>query len=176
MYKAIKLLTSVCSFVVMLKSVLPQIKKVAVVLCFTLAGIINYCFIPPLDEPELLAWSNKCFTQSYDPSADEKLKKFEFTLTGDAFVRLRKTYQNGKQEYYSFHLHRLNDMAYLGNEATGTLQFTTTGEDIIVQTYKDRKGDVDSMANVLTVPVKNMGPERLDSLQKAIEYFKAKSL
>lgn len=124
----------------------------------------------------MLNWGNKCFTESYDPSAEEKLKKFEFTLTNDAFVRLRKTYQNGKQEYYSFHLHRLNDMNYLGTSESGILQFKTTADDIIVQTYNDRKGDVDSMANVLNIPVKNMGAERLDSLHNVIEYFKAKGL
>lgn len=143
---------------------------------FTLAGIINYCFVPALDEQEMLTWSNRCFTESYNPPAEEKLKKWEFTLTSDAFVRLRKTYTNGKQEYYSFHLHRLNDMAYLGTPATGTLQFKTGSDDIIVQTYNDRKGDVDSMTNVLNIPVKNMGAERLDSLQKVIEYFKNKGL
>jgi len=147
-----------------------------VVLFITLAGIINYCFVPALDEQEMLTWSNKCFNESYNPSPEEKLKKFEFTLTSDAFVRLRKTYTNGKQEYYSFHLHRLNDMNYLGTSESGILQFKTTADDIIVQTYNDRKGDLDSMANVLNIPVKNMGAERLDSLHNVIEYFKAKGL
>jgi hypothetical protein len=165
----------VCSLVVMPKSVLSSIKKIAVFCFFTLAGIINYGFVPTVDEQEILAWSNRCFTQSYDAS-EEKLKKYEFTLTNDAFVRLRKTFTNGKQEYFSFHLKRLNDMAYLGTPATGILQFKTTDEDIIVQTYNDRKGDVDSMATVLNVPVKNMSAERLDSLRTALDYFKAKSL
>ncbi len=143
---------------------------------FTLAGIINYCFIPALDEQEMITWGNKCLNESYAPPAEEKLKKWEFTLTNDAFVRLRKTYQNGKQEYFSFHLHRLNDMEYLGDETTGTLQFKTNTDDIIVQIYNDRKGNVDSMANELDIPVKNMRTERLDSLHNIMEYFKAKSL
>ena len=156
-------------------SVLSTLKKSAIICLLTLTGIVNFGFIQPLDEQEMLAWSNKCFAQSYD-SSEEKLKKFEFTLTNDAFVRLRKTFTNGKQEYFSLHLKRLNDIGYLGTAATGTLQFKTADDDIIVQTYNDRKGDVDSMANVLSVPVKNMGAERLDSLRTVLEYFKNKGL
>ncbi|MDB5285272.1 MAG: hypothetical protein JWR05_221, partial [Mucilaginibacter sp.] len=40
----------------------------------------------------------------------------------------------------------------------------------------DRKGDLDTLATMLDIPVKNMGPERLDSLQTILEYFKGKSL
>ena len=138
-------------------------------------GMINFGFIPTVDEQEMLAWSNKCFAQSYDAS-EEKLKKLEFTLTNDAFVRLRKTFTNGKQEYFSLHLKRLNDIGYLGTATSGTLQFKTTDDDIIVQTYNDRKGDVDYMAYVLNIPVKNMGAERLDSLRTVLEYFKNKGL
>ena len=158
------------------KSVLPQIKKIAFILFFTLSGIINYCFVPTVDEQEMITWGNRCLNESYAPQAEEKLKKWELTLTPDAFVRLRKTYQNGKQEYFSFHLHRLNDMEYLGDETGGTLQFKTTTDDIIVQTYNDRKGNVDTMASVLSIPVKNMPAERLDSLHNVMEYFKAKNL
>jgi len=138
--------------------------------------MINYCFVPGLDEQEMVTWGNRCFNESYASPVEEKLKKWEFTLTPDAFVRLRKTYQNGKQEYFSFHLHRLNDMEYLGDETAGILQFKTNTDDIIVQTYNDRKGNVDTMASVLSIPVKNMRAERLDSLQKVMEYFKAKNL
>jgi hypothetical protein len=52
----------------------------------------------------------------------------------------------------------------------------TKADDIIVQTYNDRHGDVDSMTTVLNIPVKNIEPERLDSLREAFNYFKAKGL
>jgi hypothetical protein len=156
------------------RSVLFQIKKVIVVLVLIIAGLANFGFVTAIDEQEMVAWTNKCFVQSFDASVDAKLKKWELLLTNDSFIRFRKTYQNNKQEYFSFHLNRLNDMSYLGDATSGTLQFKTTEDDIIVQTYNDRKGDVDSMANVLSIPVKNMGAERLDSLHTAIEYFKTK--
>ena len=158
----------------MYRSVLSQIKKIAVVFVLIVAGLANYGFVTAIDEQEMVAWTNKCVAQSFDASADAKLKKWELLLTNDSFIRFRKTYQNNKQEYFSFHLHRLNDMSYLGDGTSGTLQFKTTEDDIIVQTYNDRKGDVDSMANILSIPVKNMDAERLDSLHTAIEYFKAK--
>ena len=129
-----------------------------------------------MDEQAMITWGNKCLTQSFDAGTDTKLKKWELELTPDAFIRLRKTYQNGKQEYFSFHLHRLADMGYLGTTETGTLQLKTMADDVIVQTYNDKQGDLDTLATMLNLPVKNMQPERLDSLRIVLEYFKAKSL
>jgi hypothetical protein len=160
----------------MIKSILPKIKKTGIILLTILAASINYCFAPVPDEQELLAWGNKCLNQSFDPSSDTKLKKCELELTPDAFIRMRKTYQNGKQEYFSFHLHRLADMNYLGTTESGTLQFKTVADDIIVQTHNDRQGDLDTLASLLSIPVKNMEPGRLDSLREALDYFKTKSL
>lgn len=96
-------------------------------------------------------------------------------LTSDYFLRLRKTYQHGKQEYFSFNLHRLNEVEYQGDEQTGTLELSTTADDIIVQTYEDPKGDIDSMSTVLELPLKNMSTGRLDSLKNALNYLKAKA-
>ena len=87
-------------------------------------------------------------------------------------MRLRKTFQNGKQEYYSCQLHNFNDLDYLGTTATGILKISTKADDIIVQTYNDHAGDVDSMTTVLNIPVKNMEPAQVDSLYKALLYFK----
>ena len=129
-----------------------------------------------MNEQDWLSWTNRCLAQSYDASGDAKLKKWELSVTSEYFVRLRKTYAKGKQEYYSFNLHRLNDMNYLGNTSTGTLELKAVADDIIVQTYNDRHGDVDSMATVLNIPVRNMEPERLDSLREALNYFKGKGL
>jgi len=129
-----------------------------------------------MSDQDWLAWTNRCLTQSYDPSGDAKLKKWELSVTPEYFIRLRKTYAKGKQEYYSFNLHAFNDMDYLGNINNGTLELKTDADDIIVQTYNDRNGDIDSMATMLDIPVKNMEPERLDSLREALNYFKGKGM
>lgn len=139
-----------------------------------LAALVNYCFSYKPAQQDWLTWVNKCLNQAYDATGDAKLKKWELTVTTDAFIRLRKTYDKGKRDYYSFNLRQLNDMAYLGNTNNGMLQFKTIADDIIVQTYNNRHGDVDSMATVLNLPVKNMEPERLDSLREAFDYLKAK--
>ena len=98
-------------------------------------------------------------------------------LTNDHFIRLRKTYQHGKQEYYSFNLQRFNGLTYVpGETATDTLELKTKTDDIIVQTYDDPKGDVDSMATTLDIPVKKLTPERLDSLKQALQFLKDKNL
>lgn len=137
-------------------------------------GLTGLCFKNSMNEPDWLTWGNHCLLQCFDPAGDAKLKKWELTLTDNAFVRLRKTYANGKQEYFSFHLRRFNDMDYLGTTAGGTLQLRTIADDIIVQTYNDPRGNVDSMATSMNISVRNMEPERLDSLQEALEYLKAK--
>jgi hypothetical protein len=163
-------------FVVMIKSILPQTKKTLVVTLILLTSSLYYGFKPGTDEPEWLGWSNKCLSESYDPPPDTKLKKWELTLTTDYFLRLRKTYQHGRQEYFSFNLHRLNDVEFQGDDKTGTLHLSTIADDIIVQTYEDPKGDIDSMATTLDLPLKNMNAQRVDSLKNALNYFKAKSL
>jgi hypothetical protein len=139
----------------------------------TLAG---YNFKRQTTDQDRLVWINQTLAQVYDQSTDPKLKKVELQVTPDYFVRLRKTYAKEMQEYYSFSLHQFNDLDYFGNTSAGILQLKTMADDIIVQTYNDRRGDIDSMATALDIPVKNMEPERLDSLREALNYFKAKGL
>ncbi|TWJ02433.1 hypothetical protein JN11_01406 [Mucilaginibacter frigoritolerans] len=160
----------------MLTSVLPAIKKVLIITTVALTLAVNYCFKYKFDEQDWLVWANKCLAQSYDTSADAKLKKWELLITPDSFIRLRKTYAKGKQEYYSFNLHKLNNVDYVGNPVAGILELKTIADDIIVQTRNDRKGDVDSMTTALNIPLKNIPTERLDSLEEALNYFKEKGL
>ena len=141
-----------------------------------LAISASFCFKRGMSNQDWLSWINRCLTQSYDPSGDVKLKKWELSVNAENFIRLRKTYAKGMQEYYSFNLHQLDDMNYLGNSKTGIVALKTMADDIIVQTRNDRHGDVDSMTTVLNIPVKNMEAERLDSLREALNYFKAKGL
>lgn len=141
-----------------------------------LTAAVSYCFVTGMANQDWLTWGNKCLAQSFNPLADGKLKKWEVLLTDDSFIRMRKIYQNGKQEYFSFYLQRLDDIDYLGNENTGTLLLKAKADDIIVQTYNDKKGNVDTMATTLAIPLKNIGPERLDSLHSALNYLKAKGL
>ncbi|MDT3404755.1 hypothetical protein QE417_003827 [Mucilaginibacter terrae] len=120
---------------------------------------------------QALLWSSQCLYQAFNTD-EVKLKNWELNITPDYFVRLRKTYPNGKQEYFSFHLKRFNTIDYYGNTTRGLLCFKTQADDIIVQTHNDRKGNIDSMATTLKISVKNMSAERLDSLLTALNYLK----
>lgn len=160
----------------MIRSVLKKAARPLLMLLIMALAAFNYGFNKLMGDDEWLTWGNKCLTEAYDPPKDAPLKKWELTLTPDHFIRLRKTYQHGKQEYYSFNLNRLEGIDYLGTAYTGTLQFKTLKDDIIVQTYEDPQGDIDSMATELDIPVKNMEPGRLDSLNEALKYFKDKGL
>ncbi len=157
-------------------SILWLMKKTAAIIPIFALSCFIYGFKPAMSEQEWLSWSNKCLTESFNPPPDISLKKWEITLTSDYFLRLRKTYQHDRQEYFSFNLHRLNNVEYLGTDTTGTLKLSTITDDIIVQTYEDPKGDLDSMATELELPVKHMSPAKLDSLKTALNYFKAKGL
>jgi hypothetical protein len=153
------------------KSVLPKFSFLAVVL---VSAVLSLGFTRHMDEQEMLAWGNKCLNESFDPTVDAKLKKWQIELTPEAFLRIRKTYQSKKEEYFSLQLHRMVDVNYLGTPESGTLQLKAAEDDIIVQVTHDRKGDLDTLATMLSIPVKNMPTERLDSLRTVLEYFKEK--
>jgi hypothetical protein len=160
----------------MVKPVLTRTRKAFIVFAISCTALFICGFRFITDENEWLSWSNKCLTESYNPSAEVNLKKWEIMLTPEHFIRLRKTFQHGKQEYFSFNLSRLDSFDYLGTTGNGVLHFKTMNDDIIVQTYDDPKGNIDSMSTVLDIPVKSLSAERLDSLNSALQYFKTKGL
>ncbi|MBS1528335.1 MAG: hypothetical protein JST19_22000 [Bacteroidetes bacterium] len=129
-----------------------------------------------MGEQDWLDWSNKCLNQCYDPSNEAKLVKWELSITPDHYLRLRKTFPHERQEYFSLQLQRFSYLDYSGTDASGTLEFKADTDDIIVQTYNDPKGDIDSTTSRLELPVKNMQPERLDSLRAALMFLKSAGL
>ena len=106
-----------------------------------------------------------------DP-AGAKLKKYELLINKDGFFRYRKYLQNGKQEYYAFSLLRFKDLDFLGNSASGTLILRTRNEDVIVQTYNDPKGNIDSMAYQVQFPVKDIEAEDLHRIRENLLQIK----
>jgi len=156
----------------MLISMVERYKRAANILTLMICLLPLFCFKKAADTALLAAWANRCLTESFDPRGDAKLKKWEISVTPDMFVRLRKTYAKGKQEYYSFSLGRFRDMNYWGTTKAGRLDLLTVDDDIISQTYNDRKGDMDKMVNLMSLPVKNMQAERLDSLRNILMRLK----
>ena len=101
----------------------------------------------------------------YDSSVDGvALKRFELNVTNSGFCKYKKIYTNGKTEFFSFNLARFKDIEYYGSTKRGELHLYTNSDDVIVQTHNDRKGDVDSMATHMIIPLKEIDQDVLNSL------------
>lgn len=96
----------------------------------------------------------------------QKIKKLDLQLTRDGFFRLRRTYLNGKQEYFSFSFSEFEEMNYLGTAQSGTLILKTQPESIIVQTFRDSRGNIDTMATSLKLPIQQVDAADLNQLQE----------
>ena len=126
---------------------------------------IGWKLYPGKVPSDALRAAEKCLQQCFDTGVRKnKLKKYEIQISDKGFLRLRKYYPNGKEEYYSFNLKKLIAMDYFGSSASGTLALKTKSDDIIVQSFNDAKGDVDSMSSTLTIPLKNIEAEQLNEL------------
>jgi hypothetical protein len=109
--------------------------------------------------------AEQCLNTCFDAEASKvKLKKWDLKITENGFFRFRKYLPNGKQEYFSFNLNRFSSFDYLGTNESGTLTLRTSANDIIVQTYNDPRGNIDSMSNELALPLKNIEAEQLNAL------------
>lgn len=114
-------------------------------------------------------------TNLHGPEAESlKIKKCEILLSDEGFLRYRRTYTSGKQEYYSFNLLRISYMNYLGDTGSGQLSINTQEDDVIVQTFNDRNGNVDSMATHFNLSLHAVEAEDLSALQE--DLFEMKRL
>ena len=104
----------------------------------------------------------------------DRIRQFELLLNDEGFLRYRRTYINGKQEYYSFNLMRIQTIDYLGNTSSGDLSIKTFEDDVIVQTFNDRSGNVDSMATHFRLPLIGVEAEDLVALNN--DLFETKRL
>ncbi len=102
----------------------------------------------------------------YVRAESNKIKQFELLLNDEGFLRYRLTYVNGKQEYFSFNIMRFKAIDYLGNTTSGDLYIQTLEDDVIVQTFNDRSGNVDSMATSFHLTLGKVEAEDLVALQQ----------
>lgn len=104
---------------------------------------------------------NKYYDSTVDGAA---LKRYELNVTNTGFCKYKKIYTNGKTEFFSFNLSRFKNMDYYGTTKRGELHLYTNNDDVIVQTHNDRKGDVDSMATRMIIPLKEINQDVLNTL------------
>lgn len=146
-------------------------------LCLLLCAFLTaFCLPETLDEE--LAYIGKKLSEHHDSEhAEEQIKRYELNVTNTGFCRYRRYYVSGKVEYFSFNLIKFKDLDYYGTDKTGLLYLRTRGENVIVQTYNDkREGDVDSMATFMAVPLKNMEPADLSDLSERLLKMNAQLL
>ncbi|TDO21869.1 hypothetical protein [Pedobacter duraquae] len=98
-----------------------------------------------------------------------KIKKTELNVTNTGFCRYKRHFENGKVEYFSFNLIKFKDLDYVGTVKSGRLIIRTLGEDVIVQTYNDKKGDIDSMAAAVSIPLKQVEAEDLNDFAEKFQ-------
>lgn len=101
------------------------------------------------------------------------VERGELTVTNTGFCRYKRFFQNGKIEYFSFNLMKFKDLDYLGTVRSGRLMLHTEEDDVIVQTYNDKLGDLDSMAADLTIPLKNIDAEELVDFSRRFRLMQA---
>ena len=129
------------------------IPVIVVFTAFSAAGLLE----------EQSIYIQKKLLEHYDANQEIlKIKKTELNVTNTGFCRYKRHFENGKIEYFSFNLIKFKDLDYIGTVKSGRLVIRTLGEDVIVQTYNDKKGDIDSMAAVMVIPLKQVEAEDLN--------------
>ncbi|MCZ4221968.1 hypothetical protein [Pedobacter rhodius] len=116
---------------------------------------------------EYVIFLQKSFTAHYDSSQESTvIKKYELNVTNNGFCRYKRYFNNGKIEYFAFKLAKFKDLDYYGTTTSGLLYLRTKNDDVIVQTYNDKKGDVDSMGTCVVIPLKNIEAEDLNQIRE----------
>ena len=138
---------------------------------FSFAVCIIFCLFTAFDGAEENTIVIQNMLTKYYNNDDEarEVKRYEINVTNNGLCRYRKVFNNGKQEYFAFNFSRLKSIDYYGNTLKGKLYLHTNGDDVIVQTRNDRKGDVDSMSRFVVIPLKNIDADELNALA---EHFK----
>ncbi|OWK71660.1 hypothetical protein [Pedobacter sp. AJM] len=138
--------------------IIALISAIATLLC---------AFSDPESMAQYVNYLQKSLVDHYDISQEVKqIKRYELNITNNGFCRYKRYYNNGKTEYFAFKLAKFKDMEYYGTTSAGKLYLHTKGDDVIVQTYKDRGGDVDSMATQVVIPLKNIEAEDLNAIRE----------
>ena len=134
------------------------------------SGLIFSAFSASLLRDEQTTFLQKKLADHYDQEqGGSQIKRYELNVTNSGFCRYKRFFNNGKVEYFSFNLVKFKALDYYGTDKSGKLCLSTKGDDVIVQTYNDRKGgDIDSMAAYMVIPLKNIEPQDLLELNEGM--------
>ncbi|WP_231462322.1 MULTISPECIES: hypothetical protein [unclassified Pedobacter] len=138
-------------------------------LCIPILCMFLYAFSSVDSVDEYVNYLQKSFTEHYDFAQESStIKKYELNVTNNGFCRYKRYFNSGKVEYFAFKLAKFKDLDYLGTSTAGKLYLRTKSDDVIVQTYNDRAGDVDSMAASIVIPLKNIEAEDLNQIRESL--------
>jgi hypothetical protein len=141
---------------------------------FLMLCLVFYAFFTPDPLDEQSVYIQKKLTDHYDAQQhDNGVKQYELKITNSGFCRYKRYFYKGKTEYFSFNLAKFKTLDYLGTVSSGKLYLRTLSDDVIVQTYNDKSGDVDSMASCLIIPLKNLEPEDLNDFNDMFQKMNA---
>lgn len=104
------------------------------------------------------------------PQINASKTKLEVNHAG--FVRFTQTLKSGKENYASLNLSKFFKMDYWGTAVAGTLILRSVKNDVIVQTFQDPGGDVDSMSTHLDIPIAAIEPEQLNAIEQQLQRVK----
>lgn len=152
-------------------------KKFTLCLRTALYALISVVFLSAFGpEEEAAGYLQQRLSEHHDMEwLGQGIKKYELQVTDKGFCRYRRYFSNGKIEYFSFNLLKYKQLDYLGGTQKGVLYLRTRAEDVIVQTYHDsKKGDIDSMATYMSIPIKNIEAEELNDLAARFQQMSQK--
>jgi hypothetical protein len=140
-----------------------------------ISSLIAFCIFSGFsDRDDQTLFIQNLLTKYYDSDVNRKdVKRFEINVTNNGFCRYKKFFNNGKQELFAFNLSHFKRMDYYGTAAKGELYLRTKSDDVIVQTRNDRKGDIDSMANHIIIPLKDIEVGELNALSESLQKINA---
>ena len=143
-----------------------KITKALIIAVFAMITSLFCAFSDPVPLIGHLNYLQKILTEHYDGLQENNaIKRYELNVTNTGFCRYRCFYNSGKTAYFSFKFSKFKDMDYLGTTREGKLILRTISDDVIVQTYNDKAGDIDSMANSVIIPLKNIEVDDLNKIK-----------
>ena len=138
------------------------------------AVLCAFCTFKQLEDEALFL--EKKLIEHYDISQEgPDILSYELQVTNSGFCRYKRHFTNGKIDYFSFNTVKFKKLDYSGTTKSGRLFLYTIKDDVIVQTFNDNNGDVDSMATYLSIPLKDIKPADLVDLTEKFQQMHLKS-
>ncbi|MBE7176007.1 MAG: hypothetical protein INR69_06365 [Mucilaginibacter polytrichastri] len=147
-------------------------KRISPVILSLCIFLLLQAFIPRYD---LAAETQTLLLRIVAAEDPKTIKSQKIEITPGGFLRFRKNLSSGKSEYFSLHLSRYKELNYTGSEESGWAEIIAADSSVIVQTFNDKKGNIDSMGVSMRIPFRNCSAEDLSMLHAQFSQLKTAS-